>query len=116
MRPRIIHIVVAALVLVLWGAAEHHGVARVILGGKADPSHPAVEEGGRRLRSEPPPATVQYSLIGAMASEGRWIGQCAMWPWRMLGSFSFRHRVAPARFIVRAPGHNRINWILPPLP
>ncbi len=105
MRPHVTRSIAAALVLILCRGAVDTGAARVIRDDRSGPANPAVEVGGHRLSSGPPPA-IPYSLIGAIADEHRWFTDCAVWPWNLFGSISFRrHRITS-----RAP------LILPPLP
>ena len=107
--------VAVTLVLVLFGTVVDQGAASVIVDRKAAPSNPAVEGGGRHL-SPRPPAPIPYSLIGALASEGRWFSQCAMWSWRFLGSLSFQRVGPPGKIDARLSGHEAPRWPPPPFP
>ncbi len=109
MRPRTSFLIIACvLCLAVAGGTADHAAAKVVQDGSA---RPAVAEGGIPLRagSRPP---VQYSLIGALAAEGRWFGRCAIWPWRLIGVPSFRHRWTGGR----VAGQPAIEWVPPSMP
>ncbi len=91
MRTRTIWVLGAAVVLLLLRAGVDSGTAKVVRDTSAAVGNPGVEVGGQRL-PPPPPPPIPYSLIGALASEGNWLMQCAFWAWREFGSMrGFRH-------------------------
>jgi hypothetical protein len=114
MRPRI-RPVIAALVLLLCQEVASQAIAKVVRDGKATQSNQAVESGGYRPPPQQSPPDPPYSLVGAIASQGNWLSQCALWPWRMIGSLSFRHRREPAFMVHSLPPERRpFNWVPPP--
>jgi hypothetical protein len=110
MRRYFALVAAAGLVLVMAYGWDHPAAAKVVRDGRLGPANPAVAVGGVRLRGTPRPA-VQYSLIGALAAEGRWFSQCAVWPWRLMGGSPLPRRWVPDRWPERPP----VDW-LPPLP
>ncbi len=89
MRPRTLFVVAA--VLLLCRAAADPGMAKVVRDPSGVASNPGVEAGGHRLPPQPPPP-IPYSFIGAIASDGAWLMQCALWPWQQFGTLGwFRH-------------------------
>lgn len=95
MRTRIVCGIAATAILLLCLTGFQQASAKLVRDGKAAASNPAVEAGGHHLPSQPDPA-IPYSMIGAVASEGHWIMQCALWPWRQFGTLAwFRHHGNP---------------------
>jgi hypothetical protein len=91
MRPRNTIVLVGAAVLLLCRAAADPGGAKVVRDPGGPASNPGVETGGLHLPPQPPPP-IPYSLIGAIASDGAWLMQCALWPWQQFGAMGwFRH-------------------------
>src|SRR3978361_867701 len=92
MRPRFTCILAIAAVSLLSTIAIDHGVAKVVRDSNAVASNPSVEAGGPRPPKRPDPS-IPYSLVGAIASEGYWMMQCAIWPWQQSEPLAwFRHR------------------------
>jgi hypothetical protein len=90
MRPRNRYVLAAAAVLLLCRTAAGPADAKVVRDPKAA-SNPGVQMGGLPLLPQPPPP-IPYSFIGAIASNGEWLMQCALWPWRQFGTMAwFRH-------------------------
>jgi hypothetical protein len=108
MRPRITYAVVMAAAFLLCQTAADPSAAKVVRDGSAPASNPGVEAGGHRLPPQPYPG-VPYSFLGAMESQGNWLMQCALWPWRQLGNWGwFRHReLRDARRIEEIPRFER---------
>jgi hypothetical protein len=104
MRQRATHTIVFAGVLLLCRTAVDQGAASVVLGGGTAISNPAIEVGGHRLPPQPPPA-IPYSVIGAIVSEGSWLMQCALEPWRQFGSLRWfgHHRSFDGHRFERIP-------------
>ncbi len=92
MRSRTTQLLAVAAILLVCQIVVNQGLAKVVRDSNGVVSNPAVEAGGHRLPPQPYPG-VPYSMIGSIASEGGWIMQCALWPWRQFGSVPwFRHR------------------------
>jgi hypothetical protein len=128
MRPTIPFLVAAALVLSLGQGISSQTTAKVVRDAKAAASNPAVEVGGYHIRPGVVPP-IQYSMILApagqwltpgivpwgvgqgswLASQSRWLRQCAFWPWGFFGSPAFRQPVPFGRPLAGP----RINWVLP---
>lgn len=96
MRPRIMRIIAAVLVLVVCRAAVDQARATVVRDGRAGSGNPSVEAGGHPVAPGKPPL-VPYSLIGAVQAESQWWIPNFTWPWRMFGSFG-THRRHSERF------------------
>jgi hypothetical protein len=109
MRPNIANIIAVALLVVACRGVVEQAAAKVVRDGKgATPANPAVEAGGiRRLPATPP--QVPYSLIGAIASQDRWIGSCSIWQWGLLNSLSGHHTGGDARTVLRTFDHAQFN-------
>jgi hypothetical protein len=91
MGSRITFAVIGAVAFLLCQAAPGSGIAKVVRDSTVV-SNPAVEVGGLRLTPQPPPP-IPYSFLGAIESQGSWIMQYALWPWRQFGNWAwFRHR------------------------
>ncbi len=112
MRPCLPHVLAAALVLFLCRTAEDQGVARVVLDSKDEHANPGVDGGGHHLPPQPPKG-VPYSLIAAIASEGRWLEQCAMRPWILLKGGGSDHHAVPQRSVPIHPDHGMTAPRLP---
>jgi hypothetical protein len=96
MRSRIPYVLVVTVVSLVCQTSVDQGMAKVVRDSNGVVSNPGVEEGGYRLPVQPPPP-IPYSFIGSFASEGNWIMQCGLWPWRQLGSMRWFHRHGPHR-------------------
>ncbi|HYZ24932.1 MAG TPA: hypothetical protein VE690_22545 [Rhodopila sp.] len=122
MAPRLLRLAGAALLVALCLSAADHGAARLVQ-DKAAPANPAVDSNGVRLsdthgvrlRANPEPA-VQYSLVGAIASEGQWLMRCALRPFELIG-LTRPHRRLP-RFFEDSRFHAKPHTPFPhtPLP
>jgi hypothetical protein len=104
MLRRATHALVLAIIFLLCRTAVDQGAARVVRGSDAAISNPAVEVGGHPLPPQAPPA-IPYSVIGAIVSEGSWLMQCSLEPWRQFGSLRWfgHHRSLDGQRVDRIP-------------
>ena len=105
MHRRIRLILAAVAVLLVCRAAADQAGATVIRDGKAAPSNPAVEAGGKKplgTGGDRVPDNIPYSLIGAFPISYPWFEPCLEWPWQFLGRIRW-HR-PPALPVARPLG------------
>jgi hypothetical protein len=104
MRSRLTFAAVVAAALLLCLSAANPGAATVVRDSTAPASNRGVETGGLRLPPQSYPG-VPYSFLGAVESQGNWLMQWALWPWRQLNNWGwFRHReLRDARRIEEIP-------------
>jgi hypothetical protein len=100
MRPRITHIIAAALVLVVCRATFEPTGARVTRDDKGTPANPAIEAGGHHLTNKNA-AAIPYSFIGAISSESNPVGSCSIGSWRRLEALVLHRHGIRGRAIVR---------------
>jgi hypothetical protein len=108
MRPRILYIIAAALVLVVCRTAFDDAGAKITRDGKGSPSNPPVEAGGYHL-TKGTSAPVSYSLVGAVANESQWVGTCSGGPWRLFDMISQQRNGIHGKAFVRRINANRFN-------
>lgn len=112
MCSRTNQLIVAAVILAVLRANLDPAGARIVRDDKGPPANPAIQTGGLQLLTGPAPQ-IPYSLIGAIASDNRWVGGCNIWSWRLFDAFSLQRFGTRTRIFVKPFGDAPFNRFPP---